>query len=311
MKVTLKDLTREQGVLIVLLVLISVMSIISNNFFTARNFINILRQVSVVGILACGLTFVLINGSLDLSIGSVLSLAAVFAVRLQLHGILLAILIPLSAGALVGLGNGFLVVRIRANPVVVTLGTLIALEGLVLIYTQGLYVFGTPGGLFELIGKSYVMGIPSPFYFCAGVAALSHFALRQTVLGRQIYAMGWNENAAKASGVNTVKVGILAFVVNGVLAGLAGIIVASRLTSIPPNVGSGYLFDVLAIVFLGGVSLSGGEGTMLKTMIAAFLIVVLKNSLIMMNVPYSYNRVILGLVIISAVGIHLILRRKK
>jgi ribose/xylose/arabinose/galactoside ABC-type transport system permease subunit len=298
--------------LLILLVLCIVISIANDNFLDPTNLRNVLRQISVIGIVGAAFTLVMVAGSLDLSIGGVVALSGVVAATLAVDGMVLplAFIVGVVVGALVGFLNGFLVVTLRLNSVIVTLGTLYICRGVANLITDGLPVHGVPEGYSE-VGTGFLWGLPIPVWILVVVLVVFTVIERRTVLGRHGVAIGSNFEAARLSGirVNAVRVGL--FTLSGLMAGVGGIVLSSRLSSGHPNTALGLEFDVIVAAILGGTSLLGGEGTVLGTAIGALIVGVINNGLNLTGVSTFWQQVVQGVILIAAVGIDLLLRGKK
>ena len=293
---------RQFGMLVVLAVMCVILSVIAPNFFTSGNFINIARQVSINGILAAGMTFVILTGGIDLSVGSLLAVTGVLSVWLAIHNVhsVLAVAGAVMIGGVLGCVNGTLISRVKLQPFIVTLGGLTYLRGLAYIITGAYPLIKTDLG-FGFLGSGSVGFIPWPVIIAVCIFAVSHFLLKRTVFGMHIYAIGGNEQAARLSGINVKRTLTWAYTICGMYAGIAGVIYSARLQSGQPQGGQGYELDVISAVILGGASLSGGMGSVVGTLIGALIIGVLDNGLVLMNVPFFYQLVIKGGVIIAAV----------
>ncbi|UCD49452.1 MAG: ABC transporter permease [Phycisphaerales bacterium] len=294
---------QKYGLLIAFAAICIILSLLSPAFLTAQNGINVLRQISINAILALGVTYVILTGGIDLSLGSVVAVTGVLAATLAHPGTSPQI-VPVAAGILVGvlIGalNGLVITRFRVAPFIVTLGMMTIARGGALILSKGRPVSNLSDA-FNFIGNGSVLGIPVPVLILAGVFLVSHFLLRQTTFGRYVYAVGGNEEAARASGIGTHKIKIACYSICAGLAGLAGIVQASRITTGQPNAGISYELDAIAAVVIGGTSLSGGIGGVTGTVLGALLIGTLNNGLDLLNVSSYYQQVIKGLIIIGAV----------
>jgi ribose transport system permease protein len=301
--------------LIALSILCIVLSILTDKFFTVDNGLNVLRQVAVNVCIATGMTLVVLTAGIDLSVGSVLALcgavtAGLFKNGLQFPGadlfigftMLGAFLSGLLLGALLGWFNGFTVTRFNVPPFVATLAMLTISRGFTMLYTKG-HPISNLGSNFSFIGSDSLLGIPVPVWIAIIVVLLAVFITQKTKLGRYIYAIGGNEQAAKLSGINIRKVKLTVYAIAGALAALGGIIVTARLDSAQPNAGMSYELDAIAAVVIGGTSLSGGKGTVWGTVIGAVIIGVLNNGLVLLNVSPFWQQVVKGLVILLAVVI--------
>jgi ribose/xylose/arabinose/galactoside ABC-type transport system permease subunit len=291
----------------ILVLLGIVFAFMSEAFLTPRNLINVLRQVTMVVITACGFTLLLISGSLDLSVGGVIALSGCVAAGLSTQGLplIFAFLIGICIGGIIGLINALLVVVFRVTPVIATLGTMYISRGLAYIYTSNV----THGGLGIVKGlptnfnmlTTYAWHIPVPVIILVLVVVMFLFIQTKTVFGKYVYATGGNEEAARLSGINVSKIRFSLFLIVGFLAGLSGIIMASRIGSGQPNSGIGFEFDVIVAVILGGTSLSGGEGSIIGTVIGALIVGVLGNALNLLGVQTFYQYIASGGVLIFAV----------
>ena len=295
-------LWQQLGMTLVLIALCVILSIVAPHFLTERNAVNIFRQVSINAILAVGLTFVILTGGIDLSVGSALAVTGVLAVWFEVHHAPspLAVIGGLLIGALIGLVNGLFVARLKLQPFIVTLGALTYLRGLAYVAT-GAYPLVKPNLGFAWLGSGFIGPVPVPVLIAAVVFAVSWFVLKRTVFGRHVYAIGGNEQAARLSGIAVPRTLTWVYTISGVCAGLAGVLYSARLESGQPQGGVGYELDAIAAVILGGTSLSGGVGSVMGTLVGALIIGVLDNGLVLMNVPFFYQLVIRGGVIIAAV----------
>ncbi|WP_051318011.1 ABC transporter permease [Cohnella thermotolerans] len=293
----------KYGVFIGLVILCLVLTFITPNFLTAQNILNILRQVSIIGMLAVGMTFVIITGGIDLSVGSILALSAVVATSLA-HPDTYPLIVPIVVGLLVGLGcgviNGVVVSRWKVAPFIVTLGMMTAARGLTMVYTNGRPVINL-SDKYNFIGGGYVLDIPLPIIIFVGIALIGVFLLNFTKFGRHVYSIGGNESAARLSGVNVGWVQTGVFALSGLFAGLAGIVLSSRVMAGSPVLGQGYELDAIASVVIGGTSLMGGVGKIGGTVIGVLIIGVMNNGLDLMNVSSYYQQIIKGIIIILAV----------
>lgn len=300
------------GILPILILIGILFTFLTPNFLTAGNIVNILRQASINIVLATGMTFVILTGGIDLSVGSILAVSAVVAVLVSLIPALSLLAVPagLLTGLLLGLVNGGLITFLDVPPFIVTLGSLTALRGAAFLVANGTTVINREIN-FAWVGNSYL----GPFPWLVVIALLtvlaSWFVLRQTVLGVQIYAVGGNERAARLTGIKVNRVLLFVYGVSGLLAGLAGIMSASRLYSATGMLGQGYELDAIAAVILGGTSFTGGIGTIGGTLLGALIIAVLNNGLTLLNMSYFWQLVVKGLVIIVAVMIDRLRRRSR
>lgn len=297
-----RELLRRFGILIAFVLLMVVLTFLSDSFLTVSNLLNIARQVSINAVIAAGMTFVILTGGIDLSVGSVLAFSGAIIAGLLSSGqpLLIGIGGGLLLGGLLGLVNGLVITRGGVQPFIATLGMLTIARGGTLVYTEGRPVTGLPD-TFVWLGAGEVARIPVPVIIMALVFGGAYVILTQTVLGRYIYAIGGNEEAARLSGVNITLYKTLAYVISGALSALSGVILTARLNSAQPTAGLGFELDAIAAVVLGGTTLAGGEGSIGGTLLGAFIIGVLNNGLNLLNVSSFYQQVVKGAVILLAV----------
>lgn len=290
------------GMAFVLIVLCVVMALLAPHFLEWRNVINVARQISINSILAAGMTFVILTGGIDLSVGSALAVAGVISVWLTTKGVsdIVAVLAGIATGGLCGALNGVLIAKFKLSPFIVTLGALTYLRGLAYV-TTGAYPLIKSDLGFGFLGGGSVGPIPWPVIIAILVFVVSYIILKRTVFGRRIYAIGGNEQAARLSGINVDRMLIWVYTISGICTGIAGIIFSARLLSAQPMGGDGYELDAIAAVILGGTSFTGGRGSIVGTIIGALIIGVLNNGLVLMDVPFFYQLIIKGAVIIIAV----------
>ena len=295
-----RSLLQRYGVFLGLLVMCLILSFLSDVLLTPSNLINVLRQVSVNAIIAAGMTFVILTGGIDLSVGSLLAFAGVLSAGLQSHGFLVAVFVPLLAVAVLGVLSGVVITRGQIAPFVVTLGMMTIARGLTLVYTGGMPI-SPVAPAFRVLGDGYLWVIPVPIIIMLAVYLLAGLVLRGTAFGRHVYAIGGNEQVARLSGVNTGRVKTAVYAISGLAAALAGLILTARLNSGDPTAGMGYELDAIAAVVIGGTSLNGGEGGVGGTLVGALIIGVLNNGLNLLNVPSFYQQIVKGLIIVGAV----------
>ena len=298
----MSDLLQTVGILPILILIVAVFGFVAPNFFTEGNLLNITRQASINIVLAAGMTFVILTGGIDLSVGSMLGTTAVVAMVVSLDPAFAGLTIPaaLGAGLIMGLFNGLLVAGAGLPPFIVTLGTYTALRGAAYLLADGTTVINSDIN-FEWIGNSYLGPVPWLIIIAFAVIALCWFILRRTTLGVHIYAVGGNVQAARLTGIKVGMVLVFVYAMSGLLSGLGGLMSASRLYSANGNLGVGYELDAIAAVILGGTSFVGGIGTITGTLIGALIIATLNNGMTLMGVSYFWQLVIKGAVIIIAV----------
>lgn len=302
-----------------LIALMAVFTVASDNFLQRDNLIGILQATAVNGVLAVAVTFVIITGGIDLSVGTLMTFCAVIAgVFLTYWGLPMpvGILAAIAAGALSGAVSGTLIAKMKIPPFIATLGMMMLLKGLALVIsgTRPIYFNDTPN--FPMISQESLIGafmpfmpIPNGVLILFVVAIASSIVLNRTALGRYTFALGSNEEAVRLSGVNTDFWKIIVYTVSGAICGIAGLIIASRLNSAQPALGQGYELDAIAAVVIGGTSLSGGRGTILGTIIGALIISVLTNGLRILSVAQEWQTVVTGVIIILAVYADILRRR--
>ncbi len=304
------DLLQSFALLGVLLLLVLVLGSINGAFLTWSNFLNVLRQISVLMLAAVGETLVILSGGFDLSVGSMQALAScVTATTMLQFGIAPSIALALLVGIGGGMLNGIIITKVRVNPLVTTLGAMSIFRGLALIATGGDVVFGLPSEFFFL-GTGFVLGIPVPAIFALVALVAGFVILRRTVFGLNIYAIGGNREAARLSGIKVDRALIACYTISGFLAALSGVIMTARLSSGQPTLGQGFELNAIAAVVIGGTSLAGGAGGLGGTIIGVFLIGVLSNGLNILNINYFWQQVIIGSIIILAVAMDSLKQRR-
>ncbi|MDZ4962830.1 ribose ABC transporter permease [Clostridium perfringens] len=302
MKANVKANISKYKSLIGLVLLCIVITMVTPNFLSVSNITNVFTQVSVNAIIAIGMTFVILTGGIDLSVGSTLAISgAVGASIVKSTGnVFLAIIVAAVIGIAVGLINGLLVSKGKLQAFIVTLATMTIFRGATLVFTDGTTISKLPEA-FVKIGNGKLGFMPIPVIITIIIAIIAVYALSQTRFGRYLYALGGNEDASRLSGINTDKIKTLVYVVSGFASAIAGVIITSRIGSASPNAGTGFELDAIAAVVIGGTSLAGGEGTITGTLIGALIIGVLNNGLNLMNVSPFYQSIVKGLVILIAV----------
>nr|WP_314418283.1 ABC transporter permease [uncultured Erwinia sp.] len=283
----------------------------SNYFLSNENMLIVLRQISINGILAIGMTFVIITAGVDLSVGSVLALSGIVAARFATtntglaigdtaHAVLMPLIIALGIGIVCGLLNGTILARYRLQPFIVTMGMLSAARGLALLTTDGNPVSQLNPD-FRWLGNGYVLGIPVPVILFVVLFALAWILLNKTLFGRYVYAVGGNQKSARTSGISVVKIKVLVYTLCGALAGIAGLILTARTGSAQTNAGAAYELDAIAAVVIGGTSMAGGVGTLVGTLFGILIIGVMNNGLDLLGVQSYYQQIIKGALIVVAV----------
>ncbi len=303
----LRTFASNYTIFIMFLVFCVIMIFASEYFATWRNIRNILRQTSINGLLSIGMTFVILTGGIDLSVGSVLAFGGVVAASLvsmasggEVHSPIVGILAAMGVGMLLGGITGVLVSKWRVAPFVASLGMLSVARGLTYIYTDGMPIPKIDRD-FLFIGKGSVLGLPMPVFIFALVVLISYIVLKKTRYGRYVYAVGGNEQSARISGINTRLVIFSVYVISGFLAAFGGAILTARTTAGLPQAGQSYELDAIAAVVIGGTSLKGGQGSLIGTVIGALIIGVLNNGLDILGVSSYYQQVVKGTIIVVAV----------
>ncbi len=300
------------GIFLSLIVLCVIFSVMNPRFMSLANFLNVLQQVAVIAIAAFGMTWVILLGEIDLSIGSIIALAGMVAAQCFAFGLgfLPTFALTLLAGALLGSVNGVLTAKFLLPSFIVTVATMGIYRGLVSLPTNGAPAMITEP-TWTAIGTQSFLGIPIVIWFVAVLFLFNHILLSKTKFGRRAYLTGGNREAALYSGINVDRLKIIIFMISGVMAAISGVLLSSRLFSAQTNAGMSYELDAIAAAVLGGTSLAGGVGTMVGTLIGALIIGVLNNGMNMMSVPYFYQLIVKGLVILIAVGLDVRSKRAK
>ena len=304
---------KKYGLLVILAIFIVVFSALNTQFLTPGNLLNILRQISMFGIVVVGYTMVRISGGCDMSVGGQLALCGMFAATLNVtYGLptFVAVILTLMLGALFGLINGLLMNVFNIMPLIVTLGTMLFFQGASYIISGGVAIFGLSDS-FKFIGQGYLGFVPLPIVILLVIGVLGYIVLHKTYFGRQIYAMGGNPEAARLAGVNIKKYRLAVFTITGILAAVAGIIMAARTGSAQPSAGASYPFDCMTAVVLGGVSFAGGSGSMLGAMMGVIIIGVLNNGMQLIGMDSNMINCVKGIVLLIAIGIDSVQRTGK
>lgn len=304
-----------------LIVLFVGFSLATPNFLQFNNIVGILIATAVNGILALGVTYVIVAGGIDLSIGTVMTISAVMTaqfITVWQMPMLVGIVGGIATGALAGFVNGLVIAKLKIPPFIATLGMMYVAKGLALIITGSRPIYFNDTPEFRDVAMGSIIGTVLPEYEIPNIilimfiaAILAALVLSRTVLGRYTFALGSNEEATRLSGVNVDRWKIAVYTVCGIFSGLAGVVLASRLNSAQPATGQGYELDAIAAVVIGGTSLSGGEGTILGTVIGAFVLSVLTNGLRIMSVPQEWQIVVTGAIVILAVFLDILRRRRQ
>lgn len=291
------------SLIIIVIALGAILSVVTSTFFTSTNLLNVLRQVSINGILAIGMTFVVLTGGIDLSVGSIVAFTGIFAAGMLRDSglsLLAVIIISIVIATLIGAINGYFVAYWNAAPFVVTLAMMTIARGMTYVYSNGRPISPLPER-FLVIGKGKFLGLPIPaiillIIFLVGTGILKYFRV-----GRNIYAVGGNSNAALVSGININKIRLFAYAVSGFLCGIAAIILTARVSAGLPQAGQGYELDAIAATVIGGTRLSGGRGRLWGTILGALLLGIVSNGLDLLNVSSFYQQIVKGLIILGAI----------
>ncbi len=304
--------TKEMGVFLALVVLMIGMSFLTPYFFTSQNIFNVLRSISTIGIMSIGMTMIIVTGGIDLSVGSMLAAGAMFTARLMSYdgaNPWVAVLGGVGLGVILGLVNGLVITKIKINPFITTLGMLSIARGITYLLATGLQGSVASNIPMRDIGVNYLgAGVIGPLQFPFPViemvilVVVASIFLRFTVLGRQVYAVGSNEQAARLTGVNVDLVRLFVYTLTGALCAYAGIMNAGLLSTAATNLGVGNELDVIAAVIIGGTSLSGGEGTIIGAVIGAAIMALVRNAFVLLHIPIHWQTVTIGVVIILAVA---------
>ncbi len=315
---------KEFGIILIILVLSAILTVMSSAFLKLDNILDFLRSNAVIGIMALGMLPVLISGGIDLSVSSTIAFAAVIIGKFMLafpnSNPLIVIIVAMVAGGLVGLVNGLIITRFKIPPIVATLGMQTIMLGCVLLYTGGMWISGLPGwwsrfGTFKLgsfptdIGGT--TGVSTQVIIFVFACLITSFILKYTLIGRGIYAVGGSESSAIRVGYNVNKIIVFIYVFSGLMTGLAAATHVSIVGQVDPNTYTGYELDVISTVVLGGASTLGGVGTVFGTILGVVLMAIVKNGLILAKVPTYWQKVAMGLVILIAVSVDIINRKRE
>lgn len=287
---------------LILIVICIFASILSSSFLSVSNLFNVVKQITVAGIVGCGMTFVILTGGIDLSVGSIVGLAGAIAagILVSTENVFLAILAALGIGIVCGAINGFFVAQCEIPPFIATLGMMTLLRGCVLVYTKGAPI-AIKVDAYKFIGKGTILGVPVPILLLVVLYLIAHYILTQTGFGRSIYALGGNKEAARLSGIRVKYSEWMVYIFNGLMSGIAAIVLTARLGSAQSTSGEGIEMDAIAAVILGGTSLSGGTGFVLPTVIGAMIMGIIDNILTLMNVNPHATNIVKGAVVLLAV----------
>jgi len=309
-QIRFSEIVLENGIIIALLLICIVLSFASPYFLTKKNIINVLRQISINGFITIGMTFVILTGGIDLSVGSILAFGGMIAASLASSSFggtsypaIIAISMGLLAGAGLGAANGYVIAKWRVPPFVMTLGMLSVARGLTYIYSDGMPIPNIDRS-FIYIGQGMISGIPVPVIIFAVVFIIAWVILCKTRFGRYVYAVGGNEKTARISGINTGIILFSVYIISGLLSALGGLILTARTTAGLPQAGVSYELNAIGAVVIGGTSLSGGQGSLIGSLFGVLIIGVINNGLDLLGVSSYYQQIIKGAIIVGAVLIN-------
>lgn len=307
-----KELYNKYGILLILVLMVVVVSVLTPNFLTPKNLINVVRQISFIAIMAFGSTFVIITGGIDLSAGSIVGMVSVFTAAFA-HPGEYPLIVPVMIGILTGLAcgcvNGFLIARMDIPPFIATLGLMTSGRGVALLFSNGRPINDLSDS-YLFLGAGYILGIPVPIVILIILAVVMYLLLNNTPFGRHVMAIGGNEQAARISGINVVAVKLGVYAIAGVLSAVAGILMSARISSGQPNLGVGYEMDAVASSVIGGVSLSGGIGTIWGTVCGALVIGIINNGMDLLGINTYWQQIVKGMIIVVAVLLDCLKNRK-
>lgn len=304
---------KESGILLGVVFLVAVLSLATDTFLSTYNLLIVVRQVSFIGIVAIGQTMVLLTGGIDLSVGSTAGLSAILSTMLMTKAGLdpfLSSALGVCFGLTMGLINGVLIAKVKVNPFIATLASGEILAGAILVITEGYPVLNLPKS-FNFLGQGALCGLPMPFVILLVIAFFAVFCLGRTPFGRSIYAIGGNRVAARLAGIRVERTTMLVFAISGALAAVSGILFASRMSTGQPTIGASWVMPCITASIIGGTSLSGGEGTILGTLLGAVFMGVLANGIVLLNISSYWERVIVGIVVILAVVIDVVRNKRR
>lgn len=306
------EVARRYGIVGVLLLEMAILTFLSPAFLTEANLTNVARQAAVIGIVAVGMTFVILTAGIDLSVGSLVAFAGIIAASAmqQVSSGLIGVVVAMSVGLISGLFSGIVIAKLRVPPFIVTLSMLAMLRGATLLYRNGAPI-GINNESFLGLGAGYLGAVPIPVILLVSTYLIGHYVLSSTKFGRHIYAIGGNETAARLSGIRVDRHIIGVYVISGFLAGLGAVIISGRLGTATPTIGQNLELDVIAAVIVGGTSLYGGIGTLWGTFAGVMIIAVLQNGLTLMNVSGFWQLFATGAVVLAAVLIDRLIYAKK
>lgn len=307
----LREFFKKFGIYIIVLLEVIIFSILSPNFLNTTNILNVFRQVSIIGIVSVGMTFVILTNGIDLSVGGVIAVSGVIASSLMTNGvpIIIACLASIAFAVIVGLVNAFFTHEFKLNAMIVTLATLQILEGISYLITGGIPVYGFDKK-YKVLGQGYIGPVPIPVIIMIVTFLIGYIILNKTSFGVKVYSIGGNAEASRLSGTNIRKMRYSVFIMCSVLASIAGLVLLSRVNTAQPDAGSGYEMDVITAVVLGGVSMSGGEGNLAGVLGGVLAIGILSNGMIQLGISEYIQWISKGAVLLFAVTYDQIIKRR-
>ncbi len=293
------------GVILAFVVLATYLTLSSPNFLTTSNIMIVVRQAVFVALMGIGMTFIIAEGGIDLSVGATLGITGIMVAALIMGGmnIYLAIILTLLFGIVIGLINGLFITQLHMPDFIATLGTLSIMRGLILLYTNGVPIYGLRFPEFQWFAQGFVGPIPVPILILALLFLISLYLMQKTKLGRYTLAIGTNKEAARLVGININRIKLVIFAITGFLSAMAGILLTSRTEAAVPTAGQGYELDVIAAVVIGGTSMTGGRANLTGTIIGAILMTTIRNGLNLLGINALMHQVVIGIFILIAVGI--------
>lgn len=304
-KSSVKQFLSKNLMIVILIGMCVLLSILSPRFLQVKNILNILIQSTTNGVIAVGMTFVIVTGGIDLSVGSIVALGCAIGAGFMRGGLPfpLGIVLMLLIGLAFGLAQGFLISYVKMPAFIATLGGMSIARGLTMVYLQGRTISGIPMS-FQFLGNGYILGVfPCAVVILILIFALGYYVLQYTTFGRSVYALGGNREATQLSGINTKRVELMVYGISGMMAGLGAVVLAARLGSAVPTAGEGMEMDAISAVVIGGASLAGGRGSVMGTLVGVLILGVLNNGMNLLNIDPFYDGVVQGAVILIAVFI--------
>lgn len=302
---------REATLIIIILVIVCVLSFTTNTFLSTTNIFNVIRQFSLLVIVAIGETLVLVSGGIDLSVASTIGITSIITAKAASSGLPTGISITfgLSCGAIIGLFNGLMISKVKINPFIITLGSMSISRGIALVITKA-YSIPVLNPFILGLGQGYIGIIPIPIIIMAVVVIIMGVVYSKTIFGSNIKAIGGNEEAANISGINIQSNKIFVYLISGILASLAGIVLTGRLNVGQPSAATGWEMDAVAAAIVGGTTLSGGEGSVIGTLLGAILLGLLGNAMVLLRVSMYWQQIVTGAIIIGVVTLDVLRKRK-